>query len=183
MGRAAAVIRGCTCRRSRAAACALAAFALAAAFGLRRHTAGELSELLRRDSAREADLSAKIAGLGPCEAADLEELRDRVRGMRSRLGAPDTWDRLLSVLGGAWAGGSLNLDERDGYAIGAGTVTLRQPSTSDWPAIVDAVRIIETVPGARVCGFEMRTSGDRERRAVDLVSVAVSTQTERLPTQ
>jgi len=177
------MIRGCTCRRSRAAACVLAACAFAAAFAVRRHTAGELSELLRQGSAREADLRARIAGLGPCEAADLEELRARVRGMRSRLGAPDTWDRVIRLLGGAWACGPLRLDERDGYAVGTGSVTLRQPTVADWPAIVDAVRAIEGVQGARVCGFEMRTSGDRERRAVDLVSIAVSTQTESRSSQ
>lgn len=177
------MIRGVSYSCSRAVACAVAGCALAAAGALRHHTAGVLSARIRHDSALEAALGARIAGLGPCEASDLEELRGRVRGIRSQLGAPDTWERLARLLGGAWAAGPLKRDDRDGYSNGAGSVSLRQPSISDWPAIVDAMRVIETVPGARVVGFEMRTSGDRERRVVDLVSVAVSTQTESLPAQ
>jgi hypothetical protein len=177
------MIRGFSFRRSRAAACAAAACVLAAALALRRHTAGELSELRSRDDAREAALCSRIAGLGPCDAADLEALRARVRGMRGRLGPPDAWDRLLRLLGGGWESGTVRRDERAGYAVATGTLTLRRPSTSDWPAIVDAVRAIEEAPGAAVTGFEMRTSGDRGRRVVDVVSVGVSAETESPPAQ
>ena len=177
------MIRGCSYRKSRAFVCAAAALAFGAACMLRRHTAGGLSARMAQNADREATLRGRMAALGPCDLKDVEELRTKVSGMRSRLGAADTWDRLIRSLGAAWEAGPLERKEKEGYAVCAGTLRLRQPSTSDWAAIIDAVRAIEAVPGASVSGFEMRTSGDRVRRAVDVVSVAVSTETERLPLQ
>jgi hypothetical protein len=56
---------------------------------------------------------------------------------------------------------------------------MRSPATTDWPDIVDAVKDLEDCPGVRIIEFEMKTSGDRERRSVDLVKIVVAIQTLR----
>ena len=177
------MIRGIIYSKTRAALCAGAFCALIAAGALCHHTASSRSSWLRQAADREGILCAQIAGLGECEDSELEAMRGRVRELRARLGSPDAWERLVGHLGAGWVAGPVSREEMGGYLAGVGSISLREPSISDWPRIVEAVRAIEEVPGAGILDFEMRTSGDRERRVVDTVTVVVSTQTARTPKQ
>jgi hypothetical protein len=56
---------------------------------------------------------------------------------------------------------------------------LKSPSPADWPAIVEAVRVSEGLPGVGVAEFDMKTSGTRERRTVDSVAILVVVQSRR----
>ena len=175
------MIRAVAYSKSRAFACAAGVGALLAVCAVRHHVASLRSSWLRLTAGKEGALCAEIAGLGAYESPCLENLRRQVRGFRTNLGAPDTWERLAGLLGKAWTTEPGRREDRDGYSVSVGTVALTAPATSDWPQIVDAVRAVEQVPGVGVVGFEMRTSGDREHRVVDLVKVIVSTQTQRPP--
>ena len=175
------MIRGIAYSKSRAAACASALGALVAAGSMRHHVASARLSWQRLDAGREGALLAEIAGMRAYESPGPEDLRSQVRGFRARLGAPDTWEKLCVSLGKAWKAGAVRREDRDGYAASTGAFMLSAPSTSDWSRIVDAVRATEQVPGVGVVGFEMRTSGDREHRTVDLVRIEVSAHTRAAP--
>lgn len=175
------MIRGVSCSNSRVAVCACALGSLAFACAARHHFASLWDARLRQAAASEGFLVESISGLGGCEAADLEALRRRVSGMRTKLGEPDAWKHLEERLGKGWRREPGTREERDGYSVFSGSLVLSSPTTADWPRILDAVKAIGEVPGAGIVGFEMATSGGKERRNVDVARVFVTTQTRKTP--
>lgn len=173
------MIRGVMFSRTQAALGA-AGLAGALVMALVHHALGERrSRWLQEAQERENEVAALIAACGGSDAASLEALRDRVRGFRTRLGPTDTWDRILAQLGAGWRGEPGSREDRGGYAFQEAALSLRSPTTSDWPEILGAVGALEHTPGVSVVGFEMDTSGDRLRRSVDRVKVTVALQTTR----
>lgn len=127
----------------------------------------------------EQDLKTQITAKSGCDLADLIALRSIVGRFRVQLGPSDSWDRLSVQFGKEWSAEGISRDDWDGYSVQVGALRMRSPATSDWPDIIEAVRTLEGTPGVRITGFEMKTSGEHERRSVDLVRIAVAIQMAR----
>jgi hypothetical protein len=173
------VIRGVAFKNWRATACVAAVGSALLAALIHHHVARLRSEVLAQLADRERDLTRQVAERSGFEQADLDALRARVGKFRIQLGPVDSWERLARQFGKAWMAENGTRDDRDGYSVQDGTFQLQSPATTDWPEIVSAVKAAEDLPGVRIIGFEMRTSGDHERRSVDIVKVVVAIQTLR----
>lgn len=161
---------------------ALVALGLASAtFVLHRGLARRESARHLADEEAEAKLAAAIAGLRPFGDPDLASLRTRVTRFRNGLGAPDTWARAVRLFGSSWNAEPGSRMEKAAYSIQPGAFYLAKPSVADWPSIIDAVGSAEGLLGVEVVAVEMRSSGDRERRALDLVKVAVAVHSRLEP--
>jgi hypothetical protein len=125
------------------------------------------------------ELARLVVEKSGCEQSDLDALQVRVRRNRILLGPADSWDQLVRLFGKRWKSEAGSRDDREGYSIQVGTFRLQAPTIWDWPHVIDSVSASENLPGIGVIGFEMKTSGDRERRSVDLVKVVVIIQSLR----
>ncbi len=143
------------------------------------HLAAERRLWLRENADQVSEINTQVSARAAFDSASLEALRTRVRDLRGRLGAADTWDRILVQLGKEWTGDLGKREDRGGYSAQEGSLVLRSPTTSDWPDILGAVGELERIPGVGVVGFEMSTSGDRAHRSVDLVRITVALHTAR----
>jgi hypothetical protein len=173
------VIRGIQYSRPLAAASIAAAVALCAMIGLHLELKAGILERRRRASVVEATLLSQINAKSMYGAESLEELRDKVGQFRVQLGSQGTWERLVGQLGEGWTAESGPMDNKGDYSIRFGTFRLISPSVLDWPKIVEAVKESEAIPGVGIAEFEMKASGDRDRRSLDLVRFLVAVQTSR----
>jgi hypothetical protein len=171
--------RGVSYSRWCAAASAAGVGAALFAVLLHHHEIRGRSGRLEEIAAQENDLLAQIAAKSGFDRPAMEALRARVGRFRIHLGPDGSWDRAVRLMGKAWAADAGAREDREGYSVQAGTFRLQSPATNDWPQIVDAVRALGQIPGVGVIGFEMRTSGERERRSVELVEILVAVQTLR----
>jgi hypothetical protein len=137
------------------------------------------SEHLRRASSVEARMSEQVAALSEFEAEKLEALRSKVGRVRVQLGPEDTWERLIAKLGDSWAVEAGHREERTGCSVQCGVFRLKSPVVSDWPAIVEALKDSEALPGVGIAEIEMQTSGNLERRSLDYVRILVTVQAAR----
>jgi hypothetical protein len=170
------MIRGISYSKPIAAA-AMGALALGGVlFLLRTSASARLSEQRREAAEAEGKIRRQIAGLSAYESGNLEDLHRRISRFRERLGTDGTWESLVRRLGSGWVAESGARDDRKGYFLQAGTLSLVAHTVEEWPVIVDAVRVIEAVPGVAVSGFEMRASGSGERRSLDKATVQVEIQ-------
>jgi hypothetical protein len=149
---------------------------------VRHHLASEWDEQLHRTADLEGALSRQIAARSDCRDSDLDELRARVGTFRDQLGPEDAWEHLVRQFGNGWTAEARPRDDRDGYSFQIGTFVKLSPATSDWPAIVELVKTAEHIPGVGIAGFEMKSSGSRERRTVDLVRIVVAIHSRRTET-
>jgi hypothetical protein len=133
----------------------------------------------QRAAVAEAKLTSEIAARSMYEGESLEALRDQVGRSRIRLGDAGTWGRLVGQLGDGWAADSGATEDKAGYVIRYGTIRLLAPSIADWPRIVGAVKDSEAMRGVGIAEFEMRTSGDHDRRSLDLVRILVAVHSSR----
>jgi hypothetical protein len=160
----------------------LAAGALAAlAFGgvlflLRLSARVDLAKQRQEAAAEEGRLRKQIDGLSAYESESLGALRRRIVRFQGQLGTDGTWERIVRRLGSAWVAESGPREDRKGYFLQAGTFTLVAHAVEEWPGIVDAVRDIEAIPGATICGFEMRASGSADRRSLEKTTIEVEIQ-------
>lgn len=173
------MIRGLSYSKGRVVLFALANAMLLSATVLRFHERQSRMDWAKDIFAQEAILNSKVEALASCQTVDLEALRERVDSFRAQLGTPSAWDRLVGLLGKAWTAVPSSPEKRSGYVLLGGTFVLTSPTTSDWPQIIAAAEIIEQAPGSSIVGFEMKTSGDGERRVVDLVKFVVSIESKR----
>jgi hypothetical protein len=134
----------------------------------------------RRASDRDASLSAQVVERASYENFSLEALRDEIGRFRVQLGGEGTWENLARMFGERWKAEPGQQEDKDGYSIRFGTLRLSSPETGDWPGIMEAVRKCEATPGVGVTDIEIKTSGNRERRSMDLVRIAVAVETNRL---
>jgi hypothetical protein len=161
----------------------LAAGALAAlAFGgllfvLRINAVSDLAKQRREMEAAEGTLRMQIAGLSAYESENLDALRRRISRIQGQLGTDGAWESIVRRLGGGWVADAGPRQDRGGYFLQAGTLTLVAHAVDEWPGIVDAVRDIEAVPGAVISGFEMKASGGGERRSLDKATIQLEIQT------
>jgi hypothetical protein len=129
-----------------------------------------------QDASREADLNSRVTALSSCETDDLNALRERINSIRAGLGPPGAWDHLVGLLGKTWTALPASRELREGYTLLNATLVLASASTSDWPLILQTSETIEKAPGASILSFEMKASGDRDRRVVDFVKFTVSVE-------
>lgn len=161
---------------------ALSTACVGAAFGMalfRHHLTRETTELRRRTADLEGTFTRQIAAKSDFEDSMLDALRVRVGKFRGQLGPEDTWEQLVRQFGKRWEIEAGPRDERDGYSLQVGTFLLLSPTPSDWPRIVEAVEAAEKFQGVGIAAFEMKSSGSREHRAVDLVRIVVAIHTRR----
>jgi hypothetical protein len=149
---------------------------------VRYHVASEWKERLRRISDLEALLSKQIAARSDCRDIVLNTLRARVGTFRSQLGSENAWECLVRQFGNGWTAEAGPRDGRDGYSVQIGTLIMLSPIASDWPAIVESIRTAEQLSGVRIARIEMKSSGSREHRVVDLVKIVVAIQSRRTET-
>jgi hypothetical protein len=173
------MIRGVSYSRWSAAVSAAGIGAALLAVLIHNHDVRSRSARLSEVAGRESDLLAQIGAKSGFDQTSMDALRAKVNRFRVRLGPEGSWDRAVRLMGKAWAAFAEPRDDREGFSVQTGTFRLESPATDDWPQIVEAVKGLEQIPGVGVIGFEMRTSGDRERRSVDLVKVLVAVQTLR----
>jgi hypothetical protein len=161
---------------------ALAGATVGAAFVtalLHHHVFGERIGRRIRAENLEGSLTKQINGMSEFDDSKLDALRAWVGRFRNQLGAEDSWERLVLQFGKDWDAQAGPKDERAGYSFQTGTFLLQSPVPSDWPRIVDAVSAAEQLRGVGIARFEMKASGDREHRTLDLVKIVVEIRASR----
>jgi hypothetical protein len=175
------MIRGISYSRPLLAS-ALVAFSIAGVLSLvRLRTGASLAEQRRDAASAEQALRREVAGLSAYENVNLEALRRRASRFRERLGTDGTWETIVQRLGSGWVAESGPREDRSGFYVQPGTLTLVARAVDEWPGIVDAVRDIEAVPGAVISGFEMKASGG-DRRSLDKATIQVEIQASHTET-
>lgn len=132
------------------------------------------TEHWRRAAELEGSLTKQVAARSDYEDSKLDAQRARVGSFRSRLAPGNTWDSLVRLFGKGWTAEPGPSDVREGFSLQAGTFILVSPAASDWPQIVEAVEAAEQRTGVGIASFEMKSSGNAERRTVDLVKIVVA---------
>jgi hypothetical protein len=155
--------------------------AAAAMAALHRHLVGEADERRRDGEQAQAALASAIAGMYDCGDPDLAALRARVARFRGGLGSEDSWARLARQFGARWNAEEGVSDAKAGYSIQPGVFFLASPAPSDWPTILETVGAAESQPGVEIVAIEMKSSGDKERRSLDLVKIAVAIHARLAP--
>jgi hypothetical protein len=173
------MIRGVSYSRPKAI-CLAGSLAIAVALGFALHHLETVeSEGLLHAQQKRSALEEQISARSHCADADLKALRAEVAGLRERMAKPGAWERLMLQLGRGWGARAARTEERAGCIVQDVVLERRSPSTSDWPEIVSVAADIEKMQGARISSFEMRTSGDKQRRTVDLINILVSIRAQR----
>jgi len=139
-----------------------------------------ISEQGRSAAIAESNLRSEVAAKSMFESEDLKALRDRMSRSRIQFGDEGTWGRLVRRVGDRWSAEAGPTDDKGGTSTRYGTIRLLSPSVTDWARIVEAVTDSEETPGVGVAEFEMRTSGSRDRRSLDLVRILIAIQTSRV---
>ena len=127
----------------------------------------------------QSDLSGRIAAQSGCGDRDLQALREQVGLFRRHLGQEGSWGRIVQLLGKRWTVEGRETEEGKGYSTESGAFRMLSPAVADWPGIVEAVGSLETMPGAGIIEFRMKSSGSRELRSLDTVKIVVSVRTRR----
>jgi len=173
------VKRGLSFSRGVAASAALALAAAAAMFGLKSAVGSRALEARRIAALLQSDLSGRIAAQSGCGDRDLQALREQVGLFRRHLGQEGSWGRIVQLLGKRWTVEGRETEEGKGYSTESGAFRMLSPAVADWPGIVEAVGSLETMPGAGIIEFRMKSSGSRELRSLDTVKIVVSVRTRR----
>ena len=172
--------RGLSYSKTLAALCAASAVAAFAMGSLRHEVSLAVARNRSTAAAREGGLSAQIAAKSPYENEDLEALRLRAQALRGSLGDDSTWEKLTTRAAGRWRVEAGADDRKNGYKQRVATMTLLSASVADWPEVVKAVGDLESIPGIGIAEFEMKTSGGREQRTLDVARVLVSVRTRQV---
>lgn len=141
---------------------------------LRLSLKAELAGSERSDAATESALAAQISAISGCKDEDLEVLRAKIGHIRLQMGDDVTWTRMESKLGAQWQRQGASWTEESGFSLRTEILERRHPDIDDWLEIVRSVKAWEAVPGVSVVAFEMRTSGGRDHRTLDLARVTLS---------
>jgi hypothetical protein len=159
-----------------------AAAALAGAFVLlwaRMATDASLSQARLHAASAEGDLTTRVTAMSAYASENLDALRRQVGNFRVHLGAEDTWEGIVRLVGNGWIAEPGPKEERNGYSVQLGTLKLGSHSVGDWPEIVDTVKALEATPGVGIAEFEMKTSGSGDRRSLDTARILVVIQASR----
>lgn len=173
------MIRGIEYSKPLAAACATAIIASCTMAWLRVGLNAKISEQRRRASTLESNLTGQMEAKSEYDDENLNALRERVGRLRTQLGPDGTWERVAGQFGDGWKSEPGPSDDKNGYSVRYGTFKLLSPAVTDWAKIVEAVRNSEAIPGVAIAEFEMKTSGGRDRRSLDLVRILVAVRTSR----
>ena len=171
------MIRGVQYSLPLAAAGAAALVAVGSMMWLRLGLSSEIVEQRRLASVAETSLSSQIAAKSMYERERLEELREQIGRFRVRLGADGTWDSVVSRIGLGWYAEPGTRNERGTYSIQYGTLKLMSPTVADWPRVIEAVGESEAIPGVGIAEIEIKASGVRGQRTLELVRILVAVQT------
>ena len=155
--------------RKLAILCATSICASCLAAGLRYYNNSRWLAAKRGAAGVERALKHQIGELSGFEDSNLRTLHAKVGEFRGQLGSEDLGDQLSRQFGRDWIIRFGGKEEWSQYSTQVVTLVRRSSSIADWPRIVDAVRDAERLPGVRVVSFEMRTSGNNDRRSVDVV--------------
>jgi hypothetical protein len=147
---------------------------------LRFKLKAELADRTRSDVATENALATQIAAMPGSEDEDLDLLRSKIDRIRLQLGDGLTWPRMVSTLGPQWQPQTSTWTEKSGASLRTEILERRNPELEDWPEIVSSVNALESFPGVSISDFEMRTSGSRENRTLDVTRVTLSIRS-RMP--
>jgi hypothetical protein len=175
--------RGISYTKSFAIASATATLASCAVLWM--HASINARILEQRRSALEIDsrVSAQIAAKSEFNGERLKDLRAKVNNIRIHLGAEGTWERITREIEKTWIIEGGLIDERGGYSIQYRNLKLRRPLVADWPNVVQTVKDLEALPGVSVAELEIRTSGGRDGRSMDLVRIQLALQKRRTITK
>jgi hypothetical protein len=166
------------------ASAALAGSALVAAgsaLGLVLHFRARVRDEEGRAETRMRDLGALAERDAPFGDDRVAALREEIARFELGLGDGSALERLSGGLGPRWSLGEVQASRRGNYVLRRATCSLARPELSDWPAILGAVRSAEEIPGVRVAGIEIRSSGDNERRSLDVVRITCEVEARGTP--
>jgi hypothetical protein len=173
------MIRGVQYSKPLAAGGAAAVIAASMLIWQHHELSANISEQRRRAEVAESNLESEVAAKSMYESEYLDALRDQMRRSRVQLGDEGTWGRLVRRLGDRWSAEPGQTDEKGGQSTRYGTMRLLSPTVTDWEKIVEAVTNSEETPGVGIAELEMKTSGSRDHRTLDLVRILVAIQTSR----
>jgi hypothetical protein len=171
--------RGITYSKPLAGAAVAALVVAGALFCMREANAANRAGLRRHAESDERALEAQVSAMSAFEDENVAALRARVGRLRLQLGPDGTWERLVSRLGAGWGSEAGTREDKAGYSIQTGTVSVLSRGVDEWPAIVEAVGQMEAMPGVGIAEFEMKTSGSGDRRTLDTARMLVVIQTTR----
>jgi hypothetical protein len=173
------MIRGISYSKGLAAAAAAALIAAGATLWMRVATKASLLDLRQRAVNAERDLRDRINAMSPYEDEDVIRLRRQVDQFRTHLGSDGTWEGLVRRLGAGWSAEVGSREDRGGYSVQLGTLTLQSHAVTEWPGIVDMTGQLEAMPGVGIAELEMKTSGSGDRRSLDTARIVVVIQTNQ----
>ena len=156
-------------------------FAAASAFGLaigllwmRASLKAEVARIMRSDAADESAVASQIAAISGCKDEDLELLSAKIGHIRLQMGDGGTWTQIEAKLGSQWRPQGASWTEKSGFSLRTEILERQHPEIDDWPEIARAVKAWEAIPGVSVVAFQIKTSGGRDRRILDAVTVTLS---------
>lgn len=173
------MIRGVQYSKPLAAGAAAVAIASSMLIWQHHELGAKISEQRRNAAIAESNLESEVAAKSMYESEYLNALRDQMSRSRVQLGDEGTWGRLVRRLGDRWSAEPGQMDGKGGQSIRYGTMRLLLPTVTDWAKIVEAVTNSEEIPGVGIAELEMKTSGSRDRRTLDLVRILIAIQTRR----
>ncbi len=171
------MIKSATYSKRMAAVCLVGLGAAASISCLSRHITSTRNHQLRSLLVSEGELSRQIAALSEFGDANLASLRSTVVRLRLPVGAKDQSETLVKGFGDSWTHESGGAETKDGISLKTDIFKKLSPEPSDWWKTVETLRSLEEVPGITIVSFEMRTSGDRNHRSVDILRVMVESRT------
>lgn len=168
------MIRGVAYSKKLSVLCAIGIGAALTTVWIRYQLTSDWLEQMSRAAESEGVLIKQIATMSDYNDSNLRALRLQIGRFRGQLGQEDLWKCLVLQFGKDWTSKVGPKEERTGYSFQIGTFIRVSPSASDWPRIVEVVKAAEHIPGVGIAGFEMKSSGDREHRSVDVVKVVLA---------
>lgn len=146
--------------------------------GFARHITLERREARLAESiSQEHRVELLISELPNCKESDLAALRKKVTRFHAQLGSEGLWNHVIALFASGWIVNSSQPERMTGYSVQEGTMVMISPCTSDWTAITRMIVAVEKMSGVQVIKFAMNTSGDKERRSVDLVELKLLIET------
>lgn len=169
----AAVRRGVQYSKGLVILCVVGLGATCGVTWLRQHYSSKWLEEKRSATSVENTLIRRITALSDFEKPRIQTLQKRLGVFMEQLGPADLSDRLVLQFGKDWETGLGHRENKARYSIQEMNLVRRSASVSDWLRILEVVKTIEHLPGARITSFEMRTSGSRQQRSVDVVKIVL----------
>jgi len=168
------MIRGIAFSRSLAATAAVGWVSAAGAEWYRREG---ISQRIRDEQVvenRAATLSGAIAAKAAFDDGSVDSELRSAGEIQARPLSREAWSAFLREIGDRWSLSLDGADSRGDFLLQQATLRLRSPGVGDWPIIVAAIRSAEERSGVRVVAVRIRSSGDQQRRAMDVAEAVLS---------